>query len=57
MLVVILAIPFTIPTMIFSSSAIHEAVYINILASIFLLELPIFLISSAAIIKSVIRYQ
>ncbi|CAK6537079.1 MAG: ABC-type transport system involved in cytochrome c biogenesis, permease component [Candidatus Midichloria mitochondrii] len=57
MLVVILAIPFIIPTMIFASSAIHEVVYINILTSIFLLELPIFLISSAAIIKSVIRYQ
>ena len=54
---ILFMMPFIIPNMIFGALSFSDIFYIKILISIFLIEAPIFLLASTAIIKNVVRYQ
>ena len=54
---ILLMMPFVIPNMIFGALSFNDVVYVEMLIGIFLIEAPIFLFASAAIIKNIVRYH
>ena len=54
---ILFMMPLIIPNMIFGALSFSDTSYIKILIGIFLTELPIFLLASAAVIKNIVQYQ